>query len=71
MMEISDVRSGYRPTAGVASAWNALCRLPAADPWLWLVRPGALETAAAAGLVLLDGLPRLLGAFGAGVGGHG
>ena len=86
MMEISDVRSGCRPAAGVASAWNALCRLSTTDPWLWLVRPGApggiaakaeetgthaLGPAPAVGLVLLDGLPRLLGAFGAEVAGHG
>lgn len=71
MMETSDVRSGRRPAAGMASAWNALCGLPAADPWLWLVRSGAIETAPALGLVLLDGLPGLLGAFGAGVAGHG
>ena len=66
-------------TEAVASAWRALRGLPATDPWLWLVRPGApggyaakiLEmgafapwAAAPLGLVLLDGVPRLLVAFG-------
>ena len=52
------------PSAPLASAWDALRRLPLSDPWLWLVRPGALEAAAAIGLVLLDGLPRVLVALG-------
>lgn len=71
MMETSNVRSDRRPAAGMASAWNALCCLPAADPWLWLGRAPALETAAAVGVVLLDRLPGLLVALGAGVAGHG
>ncbi len=85
MTEPPDVRSCCRSASGVASAWNALRRLPAADPWFWLVRsstPGggsktgqsgafAPWPTPAIGLVLLDGLPRLLGAFGAGVIGHG
>ena len=62
---------GRRPTATLASAWNALCCLPATHPWLWLVRPGAVEATAPLGLVLLDGLPRLLDALGAGALGHG
>ena len=53
------------------AARSALCRLPPAEPWLWLVRSGAVETATAAGLVLLDALSRVLGAFGAGATGHG
>ncbi len=53
------------------AARSALCRVPAAEPWLWLVRSGAVETVPAASLVLLDALPRLLGAFGAGAAGHG
>lgn len=60
-----------RPSAALASARDALCRLSATNPWLWLVRPGAVEAAAPLGLVLLDGLPRLLGALGAGALGHG
>lgn len=48
----------------LAPAWNAVRGLPAAEPWLWLVRSGALEPAAAIGLVLLDGLPGLLVAVG-------
>ena len=59
------------PAAALASAWNALCCLPATQPWLWLVRSGAVEAAPAIGLVLLDVLPRLLDAFGAGACGHG
>ena len=62
---------GRGPAATLASAWNALCCLPATHPWLWLVRPGAVEATAPVGLVLLDGLPRLLGALGAGALGHG
>lgn len=59
------------PSAPFASAWDALRRLPLSDPWLWLVRPGAIEAAAPLGLVLLDRLPRLLDALGAGALGHG
>ena len=40
-------------------------------PWLWLVRPGALEAAAAFGVLLLDRLPGLLVALGAEVARHG
>jgi len=60
-----------RPSAPLASAWDALRRLSLSDPWLWLVRPGAIEAAAPLGLVLLDRLPRLLDALGAGALGHG
>ena len=59
------------PSAPLASAWDALRCLPLSDPWLWLVRPGAIEAAAPLGLVLLDRLPRLLDALGAGALGHG
>ncbi len=62
---------GRGPAAALASAWNALCCLPATQPWLWLVRPAPVEAAPAIGLVLLDVLPRLLDAFGAGACGHG
>ena len=62
---------GRGPAAALASAWNALCCLPATQPWLWLVRSAPLEAAPAIGLVLLDALPRLLDAFGAGACGHG
>jgi len=55
----------------LASAWNALCYLPATHPWLWLVRSAPIETAPAVGLVLLDSLPVLLDAFGAGAFRHG
>jgi len=62
---------GRGPAAALASAWNALCCLPATHPWLWLVRSAPVEAAPAIGLVLLDGLPRLLDALGAGALGHG
>ena len=70
----------------LASAWNALCCLLATNPWLWLARSGApggfaatiIETCAYAhgatpgvGLVLLDFLPKLLVALGAGGISHG
>ena len=58
-------------SAPLASAWYALRRVSVSDPWLWLVRPGAIEAAAPLGLVLLDRLPRLLDALGAGALGHG
>ncbi len=59
------------PAAALASAWKALCCLPATQLWLWLVPSGALEAAPPFGLVLLDVLPRLLDAFGAGACGNG
>lgn len=33
------------PAAALASAWNALCCLPATHPWLWLVRSAPNEAA--------------------------
>ncbi len=68
-METTNARRRTSPP--LASAWCDMCRLPAAEPWLWLVRSGAVETAPALGLVLLHELPRLLGALGAAAGGHG
>lgn len=70
-MEGAHGHVGLRSPAPMASAWNALCCLPATHPWLWLVRPGAVEATAPLGLVLLDGLPRLLDTLGAGALGHG
>ena len=55
----------------LASVWNALCCLLATHPWLWLARSGAIEATPAVGLVLLDVLPKLLVALGAGVLSHG
>ena len=55
----------------LASAWNALCCLPATHPWLWLARSGAIEASPAVSLVLLDALPKLLVVLGAGVLRHG
>lgn len=63
--------SSRGPAAALASAWNALCCLPATHPWLWLVRSAPVEAAPALGLVLLDALPVLLDAFGAGAFRHG
>ncbi|CAM3631027.1 MULTISPECIES: hypothetical protein [Thalassospira] len=65
------IRHCRHPSAPLASAWCVLCRLSTSSPWLWLVRPGAIETAPALGLVLLHELPRLLVAFGEGALGHG
>ncbi len=55
----------------LASAWNALCCLLATHPWLRLVGSGVLEASPAVSLVLLDALPRLLVALGAGILRHG
>ncbi|CUH39302.1 hypothetical protein JSE7799_02026 [Jannaschia seosinensis] len=62
---------GRGPAAALASAWDALCCLPATHPWLWLVRSAPVEAAPALGLVLLDALPVLLDALGAGASHHG
>lgn len=50
---------------------NALRRLLPPGAWLWLVRPGAAEEAAALGLLLLHRLPGLLVALGGEVARHG
>ena len=71
MMERPNEPHILGPSAPLASAWDALRRLPLSDPWVWLVRPGAIEAAAPLCLVLLDRLPRLLDALGAGALGHG
>ena len=62
---------GRHPAAALASAWNAVCCLPATQPWIWLVRSGQVEAAPPIGLVLLDALPVLLDALGAGAFRHG
>lgn len=77
---------GRGPAAALASAWDALCCLPATHPWFWLVRsapPGGfaakiIETCASAhvavpalGLVLLDALPVPVDALGEGAFRHG
>ncbi len=62
---------GRGPAAALASAWDALCCLPATRPWFWLVRSAPNEAAPALGLVLLDALPVLLDALGAGAFRHG
>jgi len=67
----SSIRNRRRTPSALAPAWNALCRLSASGPWLWLVRSGAFEAAPAIGLVLFDGLSRVLVALGEGVPGHG
>ena len=55
----------------LASAISALRGLPFSDAWLRLVGCGALEASPAVSLVLLDVLPRLLVALGAGILRHG
>ncbi len=50
----------FRPAAALASTWRTLRGLPATGAWLWLVRPGSIETATPVCMVLFDGLPRLL-----------
>ena len=55
----------------LASAISALRGLPFSDAWLRLVGSGAIEATPAVGLVLLDVLPKLLVALGAGVLSHG
>ena len=71
MMERPHENDILGPSAPLASAWDALRRVPVSDPWLWLVRPGAIEAAAPLGVALLDRLPRLLDALGTGALGHG
>jgi len=62
---------GRGPAATLASAWDALCRLPATQPWFWLVRSVPVAAAPALGLVLLDVLPGFLDALGAAACRHG
>ena len=84
--DISHTHHGRGPAAALASARNALCCLPATHTWLWLARSGAPggfaakviemcayahEATPALGLVLLDVLPKLLVALGAGILRHG
>lgn len=64
--EIFSPHHGRGTAASLASAWNALCCLPATHAWFWLARSGPVEATPAIGLVLLDALPRLVDAFGAG-----
>jgi len=52
---------------GLASAWQALCGLPATHPWFWLARSAQPETLPLLFLVLLDGLSGLLGGAGPGI----
>ena len=69
--EIFSPHHGRGTAASLASAWNPLCCLPATHAWFWLARSGPVEAAPAIGLVLLDALPRLVDAFGAGAFCHG
>jgi len=69
--EIFSPHHGRGTAASLASAWNALCCLPATHAWFWLARSGPVEAAPAIGLVLLDALPKLLVAIGSGVLSHG
>ncbi|MFP7572351.1 hypothetical protein [Marivita sp. S2033] len=69
--DLTNPHHGRGPAASLASTWNALCCLPATHAWFWLARSTPVEAAPAIGLVLLDALPRLLDAFGAGAFCHG
>ena len=69
--DIFNPHNGRGAAASLASAWNTLCCLPATHAWFWLARSTPVEAAPAIGLVLLDALPGLLGAFGAGAFCHG
>ena len=55
----------------LASAISALRGVQCCDAWLRLVGSGAIEATPGLGLVLLDGLPKLLVALGAGILRHG
>ena len=55
----------------LASAVSALRGVPFSDAWLRVVGSGAIEASPAVGLVLLDVLPKLLVALGAGILRHG
>jgi hypothetical protein len=50
---------------------RALRRVSTPGAWLWLVRPDAVETTAAVGLVLFHHLPGLLVTLGGAVARHG
>jgi len=69
--EITQPHHSRGAAASLASAWNALCCLPATHAWFWLARSAPVEAAPAIGLVLLDALPGLLDPFGAGAFCHG
>ncbi len=69
--DTTNTHHGRGTASSLASAWNALCCLPATHAWFWLARSGPVEAAPAIGLVLLDALPGLLDAFGAGAFCHG
>ena len=71
MIHGTHIRTSSPAAASMASAWDTLCRLSTSGPCLWLVRSSAFEAAPAIGLVLLDGLSRLLVALGEGARGHG
>ncbi len=60
-----------RPATALATAWRALCSLPATHPWFWLARSPSAETLPLLALVLFDGLSGFLGGTGTGVCGHG
>ncbi len=62
---------GRGQAAALASAWSALCCVPATHPWLWLARSEATAAAWSICMVLLDPLSAVLLAKGAEVLGHG
>jgi hypothetical protein len=57
--------------AARSRALRALRRLSPSGAWLWLVRPDAVEAAAAVGLVLFHHVPGVLVALGGAVARHG
>lgn len=59
------------PDADRPGAAIPVLGLPPAGAWLWLVRPDAVETSAAIGLVLFHHMPGLLVAISAEIAGHG
>jgi len=59
------------PATSVASAWQALCGLPATHPWFWLARTAQPETVPLLFLVLFDGLSGILGGTSTGACMHG
>jgi hypothetical protein len=69
--DIFNPHHGRGAASSLASAWKALCCLPTTHAWFWLARYAPVEAAPAIGLVLLDALPRLVDAFGAGAVCHG
>jgi len=65
------IPNNNRPATFMASAWLALCSLPATHPWFWLARSPSAETLPLVALVLFDGLSGILGGTSTGACMHG